>query len=357
MEYGTACVVVGGVCALAMACSLGMDVSGESDDARASRAGRVLAWHRGSSTADVALAFLVGVGWEESWRGRSYFAMDVPFVTVVLALIAIAVWMLAGIAGTKEGKACPEVPVKRRAAAFPPGYESVPLILGSCVGIVGALLILRNAGAFFALLSLSFVMFLACHFAGGEAGRPSARGVSAMAELIGAQGRACATPLLLALAGGLCCGVYAGNLMGSEMLSLASSSVEGARVANMAVGATLCVICIAVSALEILEIIVRERRYRLADELGLPEGSQRMRGRLIEAGLDDLQVRIVTMLLEGHSTVEIARNLHYSRSAINVQRREAFALLGVVDASQLALELLREDTSGERSVSSRSQRL
>ena len=127
-------------------------------------------------------------------------------------------------------------------------------------------------------------------------------------------------------------GVLAGIVLVNHAEDVAVSggalpaAIGGPTNAKMLVcAAALIVAVFAAVAAHAAYARIRDIR-KLAD---VPTRDERLQGYLVSRGLNTVESQTVTLIAQGKTTAQMAKELHYSQGMINTARRSAYAKLGV----------------------------
>lgn len=152
---------------------------------------------------------------------------------------------------------------------------------------------------------------------------------------------------LFALAVGMCVGVYAINLFGTNILRLSSFTAQGSHIFKEMIFWTILILLSAASLVYAFSTIKKLYiKGKVAETTDLSDTEQ-LRNYFADRGLTPLQSEVVSILAEGKSSAYAAESLGYSRDVIDRARRAAFDRLGVRNCLQLVRSLA--DTSHHKS--------
>lgn len=147
---------------------------------------------------------------------------------------------------------------------------------------------------------------------------------------------------LLSCSGGILCGDYFVNLVGSFLVgnSIYTAEFGGRYAYGIAVSQAFAVGSVALGAIASF-LLLRVAYYRCSvcgKESGFP-ARDRIRYLLMGRGLNQTQVDVALCLLDGLPSAEIAQRMHYSRGTVNSARSFVYKSFGVHSRAELVSAL------------------
>ncbi len=261
----------------------------------------------GYNSPDVLLvAGCIGFVWEEVWRGHTYVSLQGACVPFLIVIALLFLWRCRRLGCS------PTLPVSIVAACLPIAYA-----MGPCAALLFA-------------CNLAVVSF-AC--------------IQREADLQMAGGGCILHSPLFALAAGMCVGMYAVNLFGTNLLRISSFTVQGSHIFERTVFWLIFILFLIASLAYAVSAIKKTHARDRPIKAAVLSDSERLHSHLAGKGLTPLQIEVVSILAEGKNTSYAAESLGYSRSVIDRARREAFARLGVRNCLQLVRSFVDERPS------------
>lgn len=277
------------------------------DEPRAPGGAPTSLWERLSF---VAAAFVVGMAFEEAWRGGVW-----PFVSSSVALLPFMV-----------------------------------ICVCACVGVSGSLLAARTRSTLIlSAMAGLIVMVFGSPLGGLLACLLSQVTICAFLDMAGMNDsiRGLCLPwrhMLIACAAGMLIACYGGNWFGSHIDELALLQQQHALVMWRGVAVYLAgAFTLVVAGLLVAACVSRCRIVRAFTTLrDLPSEAQRLHAFLVSRGLSEIQAHVVELVVEGCPRAEVARHLFISVGTVNNAKAASYAMLGVHSRAELISLLAAE---------------